>query len=205
MMSRASLVRCSCPWRVKLIFPQTHLPCLTSIWVMSTAVSGNQRPTGCGPGPAKRSPRIVRGSPPAMSIPPPAMSIALRQSQMDIFDFILIFTVAEAASARSTTNSGPGRLPCSEPPRNVLHQRRVAQSNDSGTLPSASPGSSFFESWGSSRSRHISSNRSLNPPGFSDFCQGASPRSICSVSSLTLFFASSSSLSLPHGFSPCCD
>ena len=90
MMSRASLVRCSCPWRVKLIFPQTHLPCLTSIWVMSTAVSGNQRPTGCGPGPAKRSPRIVRGSPPAMSIPPPAMSIALRQSQMDIFDFILL-------------------------------------------------------------------------------------------------------------------
>ena len=89
-MSRASLVRCSCPWRVKLIFPQTHLPCLTSIWVMSTAVSGNQRPTGCGPGPAKRSPRIVRGSPPAMSIPPPAMSIALRQSQMDIFDFILL-------------------------------------------------------------------------------------------------------------------
>ena len=33
MMSRASLVRCSCPWRVKLIFPQTHLPCLTSSWV----------------------------------------------------------------------------------------------------------------------------------------------------------------------------
>ena len=28
MMSRASLVRYSCPWRVKPIFPMTHRPCL---------------------------------------------------------------------------------------------------------------------------------------------------------------------------------
>ena len=82
MMSRASLVRCSCPWRVNPIFPMTHRPCLTSSWVMST-VSEIQRATGCGPGSAKRSPRIVRGR-------PPAISIALRQSQMDIFDFILL-------------------------------------------------------------------------------------------------------------------
>ena len=46
MMSRASLVRCSCPWRVKPIFPMTHLPCLTSSWVTST-VSEIQRATGC--------------------------------------------------------------------------------------------------------------------------------------------------------------
>ena len=89
MMSRASLVRCSCPWRVNPIFPMTHLPYLTSSWVTST-VSEIQRATGPGPGSAKRSPRIARGR-------PPAISIALRQSQMDIFDFILIFPVAEAS------------------------------------------------------------------------------------------------------------
>ena len=116
MMSRASLVRCSCPWRVKLIFPQTHLPCLTSIWVMSTAVSGNQRPTGCGPGPAKRSPRIVRGSPPAMSIAPPAMSIALRQSQMDIFDFILIFSWQKPSELVHKTDSTASRGSGTTPP-----------------------------------------------------------------------------------------
>ena len=80
MMSRASLVRYSCPERVKPIFPMTHRPCLISSWVMST-VSEIQWATGSGPGPAKSAPRIVRGR-------PPAISIALRQSQMDIFDFI---------------------------------------------------------------------------------------------------------------------
>ena len=59
-----------------------HLPCLTSSWV-TCAVSEIQRATGCGPGSAKRSPRIVKGR-------PPAISIALRQSRMDIFDFILL-------------------------------------------------------------------------------------------------------------------
>ena len=103
-MSRASLVRYSCPWRVKPIFPMIHRPCLISSWVTSTAVSGNQRPTGCGPGSAKRSPRIVRGR-------PPAISIALRQSQMDIFDFHLALLGAEASELFHETDSTAGRDP----------------------------------------------------------------------------------------------
>ena len=62
-MSRASLVRYSCPERVKPIFPMTHRPCLISSWVMST-VSEIQWATGSGPGPAKSAPRIVRGGRP---------------------------------------------------------------------------------------------------------------------------------------------
>ena len=49
------------------------------------------------------------------------------------------------------------------------------------------PYSSPFESWGSSRFPHISSNRSLNPPGFSGFCLGALLRTTGSVSSLPPF------------------
>ena len=123
-MSRASLVRCSCPWRVKPIFPMTHRPCLTSSWVTSTAVSGNQRPTGCGPGPAKRSPRIARGR-------PPAMSIALRQSQMDIFDFILI--------SRDRFYGGMGvwrYLPCGTPrQRSPLFPRKQRSPGSARSRP----------------------------------------------------------------------
>ena len=51
--------------------------------------------------PAKRSPRIVRGM-------PPAISIALRQSQMDIFDFISLFPWQKPRSYSTRPDSTAG-------------------------------------------------------------------------------------------------
>ena len=56
---------------------------------------------------------------------------------------------------------------------------------------SFSPYLSFFESCESSMFPHVSSNRSLNPSGFSSLRPGALLRPTSSVSSLPLFFASS--------------
>ena len=90
MMPRASSVRCSCPWRVKPISPMTHLPCfdfeLGDEHRLRELARHRVRSRPSEETATNRQGEAARN-----------LNLALRQSQMDIFDFILIFPVTEAS------------------------------------------------------------------------------------------------------------
>ena len=94
-------------------FPMTHLPCLTSSWVMSTDLRDPAHRVESRL--SEESPRIARGR-------PPAISIALRQSQMDIFDFL---GMAEASELFHEIDSTAGRgwyyFPVAVPPFSLVN------------------------------------------------------------------------------------
>ena len=171
-------------WFRKEIRPESMPP-------VSKAASGDAAPSS----PPNSNPRFERWFRKEIR-PPPLLPASSRSTQppsrgcssespLDSFENHVTWVIRRQA----------GRCRVSPRPRHGWRRRRTSGDAAHGSKETCPI--PFFEYWGFSKSPHISTNRSLNPPGvsgFSGFCPGASLRLRGSVFSLTLFFASSSLL-----------